>query len=86
MINQVVLSGKIEKIYDLGEFTLASIRVLNELFYLFFDSLEYNYSSLEKCYVCVKGSLQHIRYKLEENVTRTTVLAICVEEMEKCDI
>lgn len=86
MTNHVVLSGKIEKVYDLGEFTLASIRVFDELFYLFFDSLEYDYKTLEKCYVCAKGYLQHIRYKLETNVTRTTILAVCVEEMEKCDI
>jgi hypothetical protein len=86
MLNEVIISGVIEKVHNIGDFILAAIRTNGDIFYLFFDSQEYDYSTLEKQYVCAKGYLQHIKYKLEKNVNAINVLAICVEEMEKCNI
>ena len=86
MTNEVIISGVIEKVHNVGDFILAAIRTNGEIFYLFFGSLDYDYSTLERVYVCAKGYLQHIRYRLEGNEKCTNILAICVEEMEKCEI
>ena len=86
MFNQVTLSGVIQVIHDLGDTKLAVIRCNNDLFYVFWENNEYDYSTLEKKYVCLSGYLQHIKYKLEENQNALKILAICVEEMEECEV
>ena len=86
MLNEVIVSGYIQVVHDLGENQLAVIKCNDELFYVFWKTDVYDTSNLEKKYLCIRGYLQHIKFKLEEKVNSLNVLAICVEDMEECEV
>jgi hypothetical protein len=86
MFNQVTLSGTIQVIHDLEGTKLAVIKCNNELFYVYWDDNEYYFDKLVNKYVCINGYLQHIKYKLKQNKNTLSILAVCVEEMEECEV
>lgn len=86
MLNEVIISGYIQIVHDLGESQLAALKCNDDIFYVFWRTDEYDTSQLLKKYICVKGYLQHIKYKLEEHINSSNILAICVEEMEECEV
>ena len=86
MVNEVILSGKIEAIQDVGDYIIAVINTLNDKFYLALDPAEYDYTSLERKYVCARGYLQHLKLRLKNRVNCMNILAIWVEDMEECEV
>lgn len=86
MLNEVIISGYVQLINDLDDNQLAALKCNDDIFYIFWKTDEYDTSNLLKKYICVKGYLQHIKYKLEEKVNSLNILAICVEEMEECEV
>lgn len=86
MLNEIVLSGIIKKVKIIDESILAVIKCNESLFYIYWERNEYDTSQLVGKFVCLRGYLQHIQYKLEENITTTKILAICVEEMEEVSL